>query len=311
MKTHSITSSLAVIAVAAVLFAGCGKGGDGRLRIYAGNMNSGSKVWVNPSSTASASSSASWVRGEYINLNGSPYQIDVDDDSYYLNVGDASLPTDLYAIYPATVTTGGNDITVTNNGASAGTVTIRSLAVNFRDNNSVAGHDIVFPMAASARAGEGKLMFDHLTGALHLTLTDTSRARDYTVGSVKVVVYGDGAVPSPLTARNVTTSWEVQGPVLPNGEIGHIDGNQPMGYASEMHFSLLTGGEPGKAIPHGVRTEPASISFVVPVTVTPVKKLVVTGYGTDGSQLFVRIKELTTALTIQANSMYTIPEILF
>ena len=71
-----------------------------------------------------------------------------------------------------------------------------------------------------------------------------------------------------------------------------------------MHFSLKTSGIAGKDIPHN-----GSISFVVPVTVTPMKKIVVTGYDTDGVQLFVRSKELTTPFAIEANYMYNIPPI--
>ena len=96
------------------------------------------------------------------------------------------------------------------------------------------------------------------------------------------------------------------GPVLPGGEIGANNGNQTVGYASEMHFALKDNGTDGKTITSG-----SSISFVVPVTITPIKRIVVTGYGTDGTQLFVKDKELPLVQTIQANHMYNIPEINF
>ena len=298
MKTYRLTA----LAVLAVLFVGCGKDGDGRLRIYAEKMNNGGdKVWLDPSNVDSTSS---WVIGEHIDLNGTPYAIADDGDGCYLNTGTIDLPPTLYAIYPASVTSGGNYVTVTNNSSSASTVLIRKLAVNFRDSNSVAGHDIILPMAASATRGEGKLLFNHLTGAMRFTLSDTSSANDYVVGSVKVVVYGDGAVPTSHSANNVTTSWEVQGPVMPSGEIGHIGGDQAVGYACEMNFALMTGGSVGKAIPTG-----GSIRFVLPVTVTPVKRLVVTGYSIDGAQLFVRSKDLVNALPVAVNNLYNIPAI--
>ena len=286
---------------AAALVTGCGKDNN-RIRIVAEDMHgNGAKIWLNPTPDQT-SSSATWVPGERIDLNGSNYSIVEQSSSYYLNIGDAEVAENLYAIYPASGSTNGNDISVTNNGASASTVVIRELAVNFRDG----GHDIVFPMAATGTKSAGKLLFNHLTGGLRLTLTDTSSANDYTVGSVTVVVYGDEAAPTPLTVHNVTTSWAVQGPVLPNGEIGEITGDVPVGYASQMHFTLLTGGVAGKAIPHD-----GGITFCVPVTVTPVKKLVITGYSTTGAQLFTREKELNPAITIQANYMYNIPEIKF
>lgn len=278
----------------------CNKESNDRLRILSEDMRGDNKVWVNPTN---ASASASWVSGELIDLNGAHYSIARDGDGYYLDADEDALPDNLYAIYPATGNADGNDITVTNNGASASTVVIRQLTVNFRDG----GHDIIFPMATGMTdKTTGKLLFKHLSGGLRLTLTDTASASNYTLGSLKVVVYGDGAAPTALTAHNVTTRWATQGPVLPSGEIGEINGNQFFGYASEMHFKLTTDGMAGKSIPDN-----GSISLCVPVTVTPVKRLVISGYGTDGTQLFVRDKELPSAHTIQTNYMYNIPTIEF
>lgn len=297
MKTYRLTT----LALLALLPIACSKDGDGRLRIYAEEMygSHNTKVWVDP---ANVSASASWVVGEQIDLNGTSYPIADDGDGNYLDAEENALSESLYAIYPATVNTDGNYITVTNNGASASTVVISSLSVNFRDG----GHDIVFPMATGQTdKSSGKLLFKHLTGGMKLTLVNTT-ANDCTVKSVKVVVYGDGAAPTPITAHNVTTRWATQGPVLPGGEIGANDGNQTVGYASEMHFALKDNGADGKTITSG-----SSINFVVPVTITPIKRLVVTGYGTNGVQLFVKDKILPSAQTIQANHMYNIPEITF
>lgn len=296
------------MALLALLPIACSKEGDGRLRLYAEDMHSddGAKVWVNPTDV---STSASWVTGEQINLNGAPYSIASDGQNHYLNIDEtafSSLPDDLYAIYPASVNKDGNDITVTNNGTSTSTIIINSLAVNFRNNNATSGHDIIFPMATGhTDKTNGKLLFKHLTGGLKLTLANTT-ANDCTVGSVKVVVYGDNAAPTPITAHNVTTRWAVQGPVLPGGEIGANNGNQTVGYASEMHFALKDNSTNGKTITSG-----SSISFVVPITVSQIKRLVVTGYSTDGKQLFVKDKNLPSTQTIQANYMYSTPTINF
>ena len=233
MKTYRLTT----LALLALLPIACSKDGDGRLRIYAEEMygSHNTKVWVNPSDV---SASASWVVGEQIDLNGTSYPIANDGDGNYLDAEENALSESLYAIYPATVNTDGNNITVTNNGASASTVVINSLSVNFRDG----GHDIIFPMATGQTdKSSGKLLFKHLTGGMKLTLVNTT-ASDCTVRSVKVVVYGDGAAPTPITAHNVTTRWAAQGPVLPGGEIGANDGNQTVGYASEMHFALKDNG---------------------------------------------------------------------
>lgn len=300
MKTVKIIN---ISLLVSVLFLACGKEPQdpGRLQLMVENMHHcNAKVSVNPSNV---SGSASWITGESIDLNGAAYGI-AYDDGYYLNIGNADLPNELYAIYPASVNAGGNDITVINNGASASTIVIRSLAVNFHDGV----HDVVFPMATGAvdRNG-GKLLFKHVTGGFKLTLADTSSLKDYTVGSLRVVAYGNEAAPAPVSYNGtVTTSWAVQGPVLPGGEVGQITGNPSVAYASEMHFTLKDNGVAGKAIPNN-----GSISFYVPVTVASLKTLEVTGYDTKGTQLFVRTKAFDTEQTIQPNHIYPVPEVMF
>ena len=155
---------------------------------------------------------------------------------------------------------------------SASTVTINNLNVDF----VAGGHRIIFPMAAEAAAGSESLKFDHLTGGL-------------------------------IAPRHgITATWAVQGPAVPGGMVGETNGDVSVVNASEMHFTFSTDGTPGKAIADG-----GSISFCVPITVSSVKTLEVTGYGTDGKQLFSRTKTLDATLAVQANTMYTIPEIEF
>jgi len=297
------TDKKIAITIAALLFSACGKDNvDTRLRISAENMTgvNSTKVWVNPSTTTTASSSATWITGENINLNGTAYPV-AYDEGFYLNTGEADIPNSLLAVYPVTVNSGGNDVTVTNNG-STGTVTIRNLSVDYRDD----GHRILFPMVAAADKSDMRLLFKHLTAGMLLTLTDTCSAKDYTLGSVKIVTYGNGATASPLAAINgVTARWEVQGPTLPGDMIG-IDDDVSVAYSSEMHFSLKNSGVNGKALGNN-----GSISLCVPVTVNRIKTIVVTGYGTDGQQLFSRTKTLGDELTVNANYMYTIPAIKF
>ena len=70
--------------------------------------------------------------------------------------------------------------------------------------------------------------------------------------------------------------------------------------------TVTNNGVAGKAIATG-----GSISLCVPVTVNRIKSIVVTGYDTEGRQLFTRSKTLDTELQVQANTMYTIPVIEF
>ena len=121
------------------------------------------------------------------------------------------------------------------------------------------------------------------------------------------MTYGDGSMATPIAPRHgVTATWALQGPAVPGGMVGETNGDVSVINASEMHFTFSTNGTPGKAIADG-----GSISFCVPITVGSVKTLEVTGYGTDGKQLFSRSKTLDAALAVQANTMYNIPEIEF
>ena len=276
-----------------MLASGCSKDKADRINLFAEQMGGGSKVWVDPASP----NGATWVAGEQIDLNGSAYDINSNSDgSFSLNV--APLDVAMYAVYPATTASGGDTITVTNNGASGSTITLKSLAVNFRDG----GHRIVFPMAANASAESGSLRFDHLTGGLRLTLANTS-GEGIAVDHVKVVVQGTSAAGAVERGGvSHTVAWAMQGPTMPSGEVGGISGDQEVSYSSEMHFRMQTSGAAGVTVPAS-----GNISFCMPVTVSTVKMLSITGYNASGQQLFTKVKSLGTPLAIAVNNMYNIP----
>ena len=292
MKTNKIIT----VAAALVLMAtGCKKEDRLSIRLLSETMSSGAKVLVDPT----AVNNAQWVAGEQIDLNGNTLTISQRSSKYYIDLA-APIVGDMHAVYPASVDAGGNNVVLN---AGRNTLTIYNLNVDFVDG----GHRIIFPMAAEAGDGSESLKFDHLTGGLKLTLTDTSTSCSYTLGSLRIVTYGDGAAATTIAPRHsVTACWAVQGPAVPGGEVGETEGDVPVQYASEMHFTFSTDGNPGKAI-----ADNGSISFCVPVTVSSVKTLEVTGYSPSGAQLFSRKKTLGDALTVQANYMYTIPEIKF
>ena len=289
MKTNKIIAAAALVAVAATA---CTKD-TLSIRLLSEPMTGGAKILVDPT----AVSNAQWVSGEQIDLNGSARTITQHGSAYYLDL-DAPVDGALLAVYPASIDADGNSVTY-----SANTVTINNLNVDF----VAGGHRIIFPMAATANAGSESLKFDHLTGGLRLTLSDTATNSSYTVGSLRIVTYGDGSMATPIAPRHgVTATWALQGPAVPGGMVGETNGDVSVINASEMHFTFSTDGTPGKTIADG-----GSISFCVPITVSSVKTLEVTGYGTDGKQLFSRKKTLDAALAVQANTMYTIPVIEF
>ena len=292
MKT--ISRLLFIPLLLTLLATGCTKD-KGRIRLMASPMN-GSKVFV----PASGVNDATWVVGETINLNGTSYAIGTGSDNlfYLYDANDnavAPLESTMYAIYPATLTTGGNNVAVTNNGSSGATITINRLAVNFHDD----GYDIVFPMASKANANSNRLLFHHLTGGLKLTL---SAQTSCTVATLKVVTFGTGAA-SAVTIEDVpyTVRWAVQGPNIPTGGVGGIEGDRDVKYASEMWFDLRDGTNPVTITSDG-------ITFSVPVTVNNVNRITVIGYDANGAELFAKTQNLTST-TIQVNYMYTVPEI--
>lgn len=290
------TNKMITVAAALVLMAtGCKKEDLLSIRLLSEPMTGGAKVLVDPANV----NNAQWISGEQINLNGTARTITQHGSAYYLDL-DAPVDGDLLAVYPASVDAGGNNVVLN---AGRDTLTINSLNVDF----VAGGHRIIFPMAAQAAEGSESLKFDHLTGGLKLTLSDTASDVNYTLGSLRIVTYGDGSMATPIAPRyDVTATWALQGPAVPGGEVGETNGDVSVDNASEMHFTFSTDGTPGKAIADG-----GSIIFCVPITVSSVKTLEVTGYGTDGKQLFSRTKTLDEAIAVQRNTMYTIPEIKF
>ena len=290
MKTNKI---IAVAAVLAMTVSGCTKD-NLSIRLLSEPMNFGAKVLMDPT----AINDAEWIEGEQINLNGVTYSISKRGGSYYIDLNDP-INVAMTAVYPATVDANGNNVTFDGT-----TLTINSLNVDFR----TGGQSIIFPMAAEAAAGSEALKFDHLTGGLKLTLTDTSTSKDYTLGSLRIVTYGNGATADPIDPRHgVTACWAVQGLAVPGGMVGGNGNSVDAKYATQMDFTITANGNPGKAIDHQ-----GSISVCVPITVSSVKTLMVMGFGTDGTQLFSRTATYDPVLTeVQANHMYLVPQIKF
>lgn len=277
-----------------LLAVGCKKD-NSRIRILAENMAGESKVWVDPTDV----NSATWKTGETINLNGDEYTIASDNNGFYVANTTVPLEAALYAVYPATTSSNGNNVTVENSGTSR-TVTLNNLAVNFNGD----GHDIVFPMATYASPGSNKLLFQHLTGGLKLHLTNATAT---TLTAVKVITYGAGPIDPVTLNENITvaTRWAAQGPNVPTGGVGQIEGDYDIKYCSEMNFSMMDNGTPGMEVP----TTGGGLTFCVPVTVSSVKRLVVIGYNAGGTPLFSKTMTLATAQPIARNHMYPIPTI--
>ncbi len=294
MKKHN--RILIITLLLTLVAAGCKKDNN-RIRIFVEPMN-GSKVMVDP-----ANHGGSWVAGETVNINGRVATIETDDDGYYIDAT-TSLST-LWALYPATVDQDGNKVDVTNT-ASARSITLHSLAVNFHSNGS---YDVRFPMAAVASTDASSLQFRHLTAALDLTLKCNTPC---TLATVVIKLYGQAAVvplAHPDNAETlVTTRWAVTGPCVPTTNWGYGSDDRDVKYVSKMVYNMMTDGQTGVVVP----ADANGLTFIVPATVCNVKRISVAGYDPDGNELFSRFQqdEFAAAQSLERNVIYTIPYIL-
>lgn len=296
----------------AALFVGCSKDNEEptapatkRINIFAGAMGgNGSKVWMNP---ANVNASSVWVPTEQIELNGTPYEIQSEGSRYYLDVDPAPEGT-LYAIYPASVNANGNHIDVSYDGTTASAVAIHSLAVTFRTVNEVLGHDVYFPMAATAANGNEGLYFDHLTGGVTITL-DNNRGSALNVA--KLVVTALNASDQGAIYKDLKPSWAGgMFPALPEGEVGEITGDQSTEFVSSMTLFLRDADHSTeyKTIAANGNTG-ETLTFCMPLIAKQVKYLQITAYASDGSQIFQTNKvDLGPAdgYDIEVNTLYNL-----
>ena len=304
MKT---TKYLATTLLATTLFVACSKDSndegstefnDGRLHLFFEKIDSNTKVLVDPTSP----SDASWVAGEQIDLNGTPCTIACTGSSYYLD-GIKPLNVDMYAIYPASINANGNDIAVTNNGATACAIDVHSYAIDIHPDDGT--HDVIFPMAAHTTANGTSMLFYHLTGGLKLTLSNTTGHH-----VTRLVVSATKQDDSPAIYKDLSVSWSNSTvPGVPGGEPGSISGDQSAQFISDMTLMMNTNDGNGH-VTSGVDIEDnGNISFCIPMLAQGLKNLTIDGYNGE-TQIFHKTKVLTTATNIERNKMYNIPTII-
>lgn len=289
--------NLFTIAVLLALIATSCSKEDGRFSLVANQMRNNSKILMDDAYNGS------WEPNEKVLLNNEARTITVEGtNSYYLSGNAPVSGTTYQAIYPYLGTTGadadGNVVSIVGN-----TMTITNLVVDF----VTGGYKVMFPMASksvTASSNSCRLLFDHITGALKLTLSKTS-ASSCNLSSIKVVTQSSTAV-SPFTVNGVTAQWNVQGPSVPVGPIGGINGDQIVSNGCEMNFKLKEGDIAYKTFNSG-----SSVSFCIPMTVSNLNKISVIGYDENGKQVFTQTKDLGEEKTIHENIIYPIPTIEF
>lgn len=296
-------TKILTIALLLATLAGCGKDNDGRIRVFADKMSNGnSKVLINPDQI---SDGAQWVAGEdQILLNNIPYEVQENGNGYYIQTNDESIISGpIVAFYPGTGF-GGNDIDIVDD-----TIKLNRLVVEFTDD----GQKIAFPMVATAQASDEQhaeeLHFRHLTGGLRINLHNEGNA-EVNLASVKIVAKSNTYAP-PLSypddnvtnEETYTAKWAVHGPSVPTGSIGGNGDEVDVNYTSEMNFDF-------KSSVYNYVTVNGDLSFCIPVTISYVDKLVVTGYDVNGNVLFNKVKDLPHVQVVR-NHMYDTPVIKF
>ena len=295
-------TKILTIALLLATLAGCGKDNDGRIRVFADKMSNGnSKVLIDPNNI---SSGAQWVAGEdSILLNNNPYEVQVNGNDYYIQTNDESIISGpIVAFYPGTEF-GGNDIEID---IVDNTIKLNRLVVEFTDD----GQKIAFPMVATSQTSDlhhaEELHFRHLTGGLRINLHNEGDAVN--LASVKIVAKSNTHA-DPLyyddnvTNETYTAKWAVQGPSVPTGSIGDNGDEVDVKYTSEMNFNL-------KSYDGNYVTVNGDLSFCIPVTISSVDKLVVTGYDVNDNVLFNKVKDLPHVPVVR-NRMYDTPVINF
>lgn len=140
---------------------------DGMIEIFAESMNGGSKVILD-------GLDATWRSGDEIRINGSTATVERCGDRAYISDASISEGTNR-ALYPASLST-------VNWGTDNPTITFPAY-YHYRTDG--AGHQVLdLPMAAYS-TGSTPLQFKHLTGALYITVKNTS-ANPRTIQSVTV-----------------------------------------------------------------------------------------------------------------------------
>ena len=298
----------------AALAAGCSKedtnsgsisGGtrNNVMRIFAGQFQNGnSKVTYNPNVITDP---ANWVAGEYIDINGEPYEIKDNPDNpgagEYCIVMDP-LPSyindELYALYPSHATPN-VEVTVHNTYNNREIILNRLFIKGYGENS-----EMVFPMAEVGDhiGGEfSEFHFKHLCGGFRITLTDITATA---VDSIRIVALSGSPVVNhhiELDGEDVTARWESEGNgislVLPAGPVGENEQDVSVANFSEMNFDVLDG-----ALMAG------QMCFCVPVTITSIRSLIIVGWS-DGQVIFKKTKDFGAEIPVARNHMYNLPAI--
>lgn len=309
----------------ATLLAGCtkdevtpaGNNGSKYVKIFVNQFNgNGSKVSFDPGDP----NNPEWITNEPVWLkNGSeepavyyvkPFPYDPNEPEYNgmyglwnNNISDwvSPLSNSTLSIYPG-ASFDDADVEV-----SATEIILKRLRINFLDEGR---QSIAFPMVAKEDSDYDELNYDHLTAALKVSLlNEHQEGEDVNIYTLRVVAQSISTVEN-FSQHGVTARWKNEGPWMPGYQVGDNVEDIDVKYASVMNFDLkdVANSTDYKTLPHGDQ-----MTFLIPLTISKLKKLELTGYGENGEVLFHVHKtffpedEGAQIEDIERNGMYELP----
>lgn len=313
LKLSALTLLLATLAVGCTEKEQVTPVDKGHLWIFANQFATDSKVSFDPSNPYSTDegTAAQWVENEPVVLNNTVYYVALDGDRYSLKSSPSStdfiepLTQDMLALYPGAAF-GGNEVAVVNGNE----VVMNRLVARFLTNGR---QEIAFPMVASASANSQDLYFNHLCGGVRISIQN-NRTEPVTVASLRIVGQSTSQVVNlgrDIDGDNVvdyTARWAFEGPWVPSGSVGGNDDDVDVKYASVMVFDLKSENSGSADLPYVTIAAGDTLQLCVPVTISTMNKIEVTGYSEAGAEIF-RKKGGGAAFAIAPNHMYTIPAI--
>lgn len=314
MKTNKF---IAVVLLAA-LATGCSKddsvaepNAQNVIKIHASAMggNGGTKLSLDPSANGEDPNDrfdVQWVAGESIQfireISGNVDTLPIISSGSDYIIEHAPFDEPVRSLYPGK-SFGGNEVDVNADG-----IVMHNLEIKFEGNRQ----RMAFPMVATAAANATDFDYHYLCGGVRLTLDNQSGA-DMHVKSLRIVAQSTTDVVNLGTDENglddgeaIVARWATEGPWVPFNTVGHNGDEVDVKYSSVMYFTLSEeGGDNFKTIVAGGE----QVQFCVPITISSMNKLNITGYDQDGRQLFQVHKDFANDVQVVRGRMYNLPVI--
>lgn len=310
------TNKLIAVVLLAALATGCSKddsvaepNAKNVIKIHASAMggNGGTKLSLDPGANGGYPNyfDIQWVDGELIKFKGASTDIILPiissgPDCY---IDHEPFTESVRSLYPGE-SFDGNEVDVNADG-----IVMHSMHIKFMD---VDRQTMAFPMVAVADANEDDFTYNYLCGGVRLTLDNQSGA-DMNVKSLRIVAQSITDVVNLGTdesgfndGSDIVARWATEGPWVPFNTVGDNEDEVDVKYSSVMNFTLSDDDE---GTDHKILYNDHQVQFCVPITISSMKKLNITGYDEEGRQLFQVHKDFANDVQVVRGKMYDLPVI--